>query len=248
VPAKPALAPEPRSVIIVGPRKFMYSAEAQASPRITWWELTEERGEHEPAGLEAIFCRRGSARLKNLSKYCSAKAIKLIEFTEEAETFAELREITGLEPDPQKAVAIVTAPAPSIPVEAPAEDPKLGEDTIKDIEVARIRPFAGQPRTHFDQDKLRLLGRSILAAGQQVPIIVIPVAGKKDHDYQIYDGERRWRAAKLIGKLTLRAIVMNSLSEAKLYRGSAICRPGRSSTARNRPGAGQDQNSQKMQH
>jgi len=80
----------------------------------------------------------------------------------------------------------------------------------------------GQPREHFDKDRLLALGKSMIVGGQQIPVILIAIKGDPDHDYQLYDGERRWQAANLVGKPTLKAIITTRVSEAKLFKGSAI--------------------------
>ena len=53
-----------------------------------------------------------------------------------------------------------------------------------------------QPRRHFDENKLQELADSIKAQGMVQPIVVRPVG---DKSYEIIAGERRWRAAQLVG-------------------------------------------------
>jgi ParB/RepB/Spo0J family partition protein len=53
------------------------------------------------------------------------------------------------------------------------------------------------------------------------------VKGDPDHDYQIYDGERRWKAAKLVGIPALKAIITTSKSDAETFKGSVVCNFGR---------------------
>ena len=60
----------------------------------------------------------------------------------------------------------------------------------------RIRIFKGQPRHYFDPDELNSLARS-LKGGQRVPINVKVITGDPDHDYELIDGERRFRAAEI---------------------------------------------------
>lgn len=78
--------------------------------------------------------------------------------------------------------------------------------TCLDIPIERIRRFAGQPRTHFAKAALQELADSINAVGQIVPAVVRKLNGES-HDYELIDGERRWRACKLAGKTTLRAVI-----------------------------------------
>jgi ParB family chromosome partitioning protein len=67
-----------------------------------------------------------------------------------------------------------------------------------------IHPNPNQPRKHFDEASLRSLAASIRSAGLMQPIVVRPsLAG----GFQLVVGERRWRAAQLIGLSPLPAIV-----------------------------------------
>jgi ParB family chromosome partitioning protein len=58
--------------------------------------------------------------------------------------------------------------------------------------VSSIEPHLGQPRRHFDEEKLTELADSIRMRGLIQPIVVRP----HGHRYQIVAGERRWRAAQ----------------------------------------------------
>lgn len=87
------------------------------------------------------------------------------------------------------------------------DGPELAPGQVLRLRRDRIRPFRGQPRQHFDQKALLELARSIRAIGQQVPITVRPVTGDPKHDYELIDGERRWRACAMIEQPTLLAWV-----------------------------------------
>ena len=63
---------------------------------------------------------------------------------------------------------------------------------IRTLPVSALSPHPGQPRRHFDEDKLEELAKSIAQRGLIQPIVVRP----RGHDYQIVAGERRWRAAQ----------------------------------------------------
>jgi ParB family chromosome partitioning protein len=64
------------------------------------------------------------------------------------------------------------------------------------MKLQDILPNPNQPRKHFDEEKLRELADNIKAVGLKQPLIVRPLGkGKK---YQLVDGERRYRACKLI--------------------------------------------------
>jgi ParB family chromosome partitioning protein len=71
------------------------------------------------------------------------------------------------------------------------------------IQIKDIHPNQYQPRKEFDQEKLSELAISIEEHGLIQPIIVSPA--KKG--YQIVAGERRWRAANMIGLENIPAIV-----------------------------------------
>ncbi len=65
-------------------------------------------------------------------------------------------------------------------------------DSVREIEVGRIRPNPAQPRQQFDEDALAELAESIRERGVLQPILVRPV----DDGYELIAGERRWRAAQ----------------------------------------------------
>jgi ParB family chromosome partitioning protein len=78
-------------------------------------------------------------------------------------------------------------------------------DVVRSISTADIRPNSSQPRQHFDEAALRELGASIRTAGLMQPIVVRPDATAGG--FELVVGERRWRAAKLIGLDQMPAIV-----------------------------------------
>ena len=78
-------------------------------------------------------------------------------------------------------------------------------DQIRSIPVSEIRPNASQPRQHFDEAALKELGTSIRTAGLMQPIVVRPDAAAGG--FELVDGERRWRAAQLIGLASLPAVI-----------------------------------------
>lgn len=69
------------------------------------------------------------------------------------------------------------------------------ESGVVELRINEVEPNAGQPRKHFDDEKLVQLAESIKQHGIIQPIIV----RKDDSRYTIIAGERRWRAAKLAG-------------------------------------------------
>ncbi|MBP7339945.1 ParB/RepB/Spo0J family partition protein [Niveispirillum sp.] len=81
-----------------------------------------------------------------------------------------------------------------------------------EVEHARVRPRADQPRRHFDEDALRQLADSIDKQGLLQPILVRALPDRKG-EYEIVAGERRWRAHGLLGRATIHAIVTNGQPE-----------------------------------
>ena len=75
---------------------------------------------------------------------------------------------------------------------------------IIEIEVEKLRSGKFQPRKNFLDKELKELSDSIRAQGIIQPIIVRTLQG---NSYEIIAGERRWRAAKLAGLLTVPAII-----------------------------------------
>ena len=100
-----------------------------------------------------------------------------------------------------------------IPEEVPS-------DTTKDsllIALNKIKNNSDQPRKSFDNDSLVELAESIKNHGIIQPLIL----KKEGSDYIIVAGERRWRAAKLIGLKEVPAIVME-LTEKEVLEISII--------------------------
>jgi ParB family chromosome partitioning protein len=81
---------------------------------------------------------------------------------------------------------------PPAPAPAPVADSR---DQVRRIPLTRIRPCALQPRKDFSAESLRELADSIKEQGIVQPLIV---REKADH-FELIAGERRWRAAQLLG-------------------------------------------------
>ena len=79
-----------------------------------------------------------------------------------------------------------------------------GSSAINEIEVALIIPNPSQPRTNFDAEALEELAASIRELGVIQPL---SLRSTTDGNYQIIAGERRWRAAKMAGLVTVPAYV-----------------------------------------
>ena len=74
-----------------------------------------------------------------------------------------------------------------------------------ELSLSLIDPNINQPRKVFDDATLSELTNSIRVHGVISPIIVVPTGDR----YMIISGERRYRAAKKAGLLTIPAIVRN---------------------------------------
>ena len=76
------------------------------------------------------------------------------------------------------------------------------ENAVILINVTDIEPGEGQPRKHFDKEKIQQLADSIKEHGLIQPIVV----SKEGSTYRIIAGERRWRAARVAGLKQIPAI------------------------------------------
>jgi ParB family chromosome partitioning protein len=86
----------------------------------------------------------------------------------------------------------------------PASDaPPQSRGGVREVEIARIKPNAAQPRVHFDEQSLDELADSIRERGVLQPILLRP----DGEDFQIIAGERRWRAAQRARLHAIPAIV-----------------------------------------
>ena len=79
-----------------------------------------------------------------------------------------------------------------------------GSSSINEIELSRIHPNPDQPRREFDMEGLEELAASIRELGIIQPISLRQVP---DGSYQIIAGERRFRAATLVGLKSVPAYV-----------------------------------------
>ena len=92
-------------------------------------------------------------------------------------------------------------------------EPKASEGTVQDIPVQQIEADPGQPRKTFDSRDLGELAASIRANGLLQPITV-RIGGTKG--FLIVAGERRYRAHRINGAATIRAIVIEAPDEADI--------------------------------
>ena len=82
-----------------------------------------------------------------------------------------------------------------IPQRLEVEDSDPGTSGLQEVDIDLVVPNRSQPRRHFDEEKLQELGESIKARGMLQPLVVREVDG----GFEIVAGERRWRAARMVG-------------------------------------------------
>jgi len=104
----------------------------------------------------------------------------------------------------------VSAPiSNTVPGSAPAGDPR---ERVQRVALSRIRPCPFQPRKDFSPETLRELADSIKEQGIVQPLIV---RERPDH-LEIIAGERRWRAAQLLGLAEVPVILRDADDRAVL--------------------------------
>jgi ParB family chromosome partitioning protein len=108
-------------------------------------------------------------------------------------------------------------PAPKPPPEPSgfaAVPPPLPDERerVERVALTRIRPCALQPRKDFSADALRELADSIKEQGIVQPLIV----RARGEGYELIAGERRWRAAQLIGLAEVPVILREADDRAVL--------------------------------
>jgi ParB family transcriptional regulator, chromosome partitioning protein len=84
---------------------------------------------------------------------------------------------------------------------SPEATENVSRETL--IRISDIEPNKSQPRKRFEEDALQELADSIKQYGVIQPLIL----QKKDNNYEIIAGERRWRAARIAGLKEVPAII-----------------------------------------
>lgn len=72
--------------------------------------------------------------------------------------------------------------------------------------IEKIVPQKGQPRQHFDKDRLEELAQSIREHGLIEPLVV----RRRGDEFEIVAGERRWRAAQRAGLREVLVVVRDA--------------------------------------
>jgi ParB family chromosome partitioning protein len=118
--------------------------------------------------------------------------------------------LSSARPPPPAAPAAATNPAA-----APASKPADG--ALREVPVDLLRRGKYQPRVDMREDSLAELAESIKAQGVVQPIVVRPLPnpmGTGETEYEIVAGERRWRAAQMVGLATIPAVVRDIPDES----------------------------------
>ena len=82
-----------------------------------------------------------------------------------------------------------------------------GKNGLRELSLNSVQSGKFQPRSNFDEQYIKELADSITKSGIMQPIIVRPIEASGGAKYEIIAGERRWRAAKLAGEITIPAII-----------------------------------------
>ncbi|NQY42802.1 MAG: ParB/RepB/Spo0J family partition protein [Legionellales bacterium] len=90
---------------------------------------------------------------------------------------------------------------------------------LKKISIEKLVRSKFQPRTHFCEEAIEELAKSIKQNGILQPIVVRPTV--EDSTYEIIAGERRWRAAQKIGLSKIDCLI-NSYTDQQAAAAAAI--------------------------
>lgn len=120
-------------------------------------------------------------------------------------------------PQPQPAAGVSAPPTP-----ANNEHQRLQRrqtpDAIFHIEVSKIKPNPHQPRRDFDEEALRELAASIQEFGILQPLVVSKIERDtetgRDVEYVLIAGERRLRAAQMLGWERVPVIVRSTVHKS----------------------------------
>lgn len=92
------------------------------------------------------------------------------------------------------------------------DEEKSVKNGIEYIDINDIKPNSNQPRKTFDEEKLQELAASIEEHGLIQPVVL----RKAKNGYEIVAGERRWRAARIIGLKNIPCIVKELTDEENM--------------------------------
>ena len=87
---------------------------------------------------------------------------------------------------------------------------ELTHSAILQLNVNEIKPNRAQPRSDFDNNSIIRLADSIRRYGILQPLTVRRTASDTSCPYELIAGERRLRAAKLLGYLTVPCVIIEA--------------------------------------
>ena len=93
-----------------------------------------------------------------------------------------------------------------------SDETEASQGGVLYIDITDIKPNTGQPRKHFDEEKLEELASSIQQHGLIQPIVL----RKLKTGYEIVAGERRWRACRIVGLKEVPCIVKELTDEENM--------------------------------
>ena len=93
-----------------------------------------------------------------------------------------------------------------------SDETEASQGGVLYIDMNEIKPNTGQPRKHFDEEKLEELASSIQQHGLIQPIVL----RKLKTGYEIVAGERRWRACRIVGLKEVPCIVKELTDEENM--------------------------------
>ena len=103
-------------------------------------------------------------------------------------------------------------PAKADTAEKKSDETEVSQGGVLYIDINDIKPNTGQPRKHFDEEKLEELASSIQQHGLIQPIVL----RKLKTGYEIVAGERRWRACRIVGLKEVPCIVKELTDEENM--------------------------------
>jgi ParB family chromosome partitioning protein len=107
-----------------------------------------------------------------------------------------------------------------LPPTPESKTPEPAPVQLQVISIALIKPSPHQARKYFDEENLWKLAESMRQEGLIQPITVrqlLPISGEReDPGFELVSGERRLRAAKLLGWKDIEARVIQVISEGEV--------------------------------
>ena len=91
---------------------------------------------------------------------------------------------------------------------------ELYKEEYYNIEISKLEPYTNQARKIFDEEQIQELAKTIKQHGILQPLIVSPSALRQGK-YEIISGERRYRAAILVGIKRLPCIILKDKNVAE---------------------------------